>query len=502
VLCREEKVDRIDFANTAHRWDVEGKREVLYEGRAVEQSGQCTIHVLPHGEIRPVFVTDKQRAGNVKAFKDMSDAEVEAYRAMNVRVVTEVLRAHPVDVLHANHVVMQPTIAADACGALGIPFIIYPHGSAIEYTVRPDERFQRMLRETIERAAGLIIGSNEVRNRILELYPDRHQAIMDKSDIIGVGVDTSLFEPIAKAQRTNAIAKLKALKPAGGKPMAQEAELRKRLDAGELEAVLAYTNAYPHAHPDAEVVQKVDRVPWLDGNLLLFVGALTVGKGLQSVIAGLPRVLKTVPKAHLVIVGSGRYREVLEALVHAIATSNRDLLLQLTERGNDLDKTHLKGQWGDVAAYLADPENLELTLGAGADFADHVHFLGRLNHDLLRFVFPCVDVALFPSVIPEAYPLVLMESLSNGVLPTASNFSGFREGLDQLVPDLGEERVDLMRLPMEDATRVKGIADRLAALLSDERDWTQDLRDIATSRYDWAIRAEQMATAYRRYAGL
>jgi len=502
VLCREEQVERIDFATSAYRWSRDGRREPVFEGRPVEPRGRCTIHVLPHGEVRPVFVTDKQRAGNVKAFKEMSDAEVTAYREMNVRVVTEVLRAHPVDILHANHVVLQPTVAAEACGALGIPFIIYPHGSAIEYTVRPDPRFKAFLAGAIERCAGLIIGSDEVRNRILELYPERREAILEKSQIIGVGVDTSLFEPVPRSERDDAIARLKAARPGGGKTAALEVELRQRLDAGELEAALAYHEAYVHAAPDEGVAEKVERVPWRDGAILLFVGALTVGKGLQSVIAGLPRVLAKVPDAHLVIVGSGRYREVLEALVHAIATGNRGLLEQLTARGNDLDRTHLSGAWADVSAYLARGESLEATLAAGAGFAEHVHFLGRLNHDLLRFVFPCADVALFPSVIPEAYPLVLMESLSNGVLPTASNFSGFAEGLDQLVPDLGQARVEQMRLPMDAAVRVQGIADRLAGLLSDRRDWSAELRAIATARYDWAIRVEQMVGAYEEYGGV
>ena len=70
------------------------------------------------------------------------------------------------------------------------------------------------------------------------------------------------------------------------------------------------------------------------------------------------------------------------------------------------------------------------------------------------------------------------------------------------MPELGAERVDLMRLPLEDRGRVEGISERVAALLSDKRDWTGELRDIATKRYDWAIRADQMAQAYRRYAGL
>ena len=500
VPCREEDPEGIKHATAAYRWDAVGNPTTLFEGRDVGLTGDgsCTIHVLPHGDVRPVFVTDKQRAGNVKAFSDMSDEEIAAYTALNVTALTAILKAHPVDVLHANHVVLQPTIAAAACEELGIPFIIFPHGSAIEYTVRPDERFQRMVEQAVAAATGLIIGSNEVRDRLYELYPHRHDEIEAKSEIIGVGVDTSLFEPVPRSQRLAAIDKLKAAQPGGGKPAALEQELRQRLDAGDFSSVVEYRKNYPHAYPDEAVLDKVARVPWQQGNVLLFVGALTVGKGMQSVIAALPRVLRTAPETHLVIVGSGAYREVLEALVHAIATGNGELLAWLSERGNDLDKTHLSGPWDDVAAYLADEENRQVTLAAGADFAGHVHLVGRLNHDLLRFVFPCVDVALFPSVIPEAYPLVLMESLSNGVLPVASNFSGFAEGLDNLVPDLGAERVDLMRLPMDDATRVVGIADRLATLLSNKQDWSAELRDIATRRYDWSTRAEEMVRAYQR----
>ena len=59
-------------------------------------------------------------------------------------------------------------------------------------------------------------------------------------------------------------------------------------------------------------------------------------------------------------------------------------------------------------------------------------FLGRFNHKQLSYIFPCADLAVFPSVIPEAYPLVLMESLANGVLPVVSYFSGFKDGVDEL----------------------------------------------------------------------
>jgi len=499
VPCREEHPERIAHVDAAYRWDGKGGCEELFSERDADQPGTCTVHVLPHGNVRPVFVTDKQREGNVQAFSDMGDTDLADYLDLATHALRDVLRAHPVDVVHANHTVPQPTIAAKACEELGIPFIIYPHGSAIEYTVHRDARFQSMLRQAVLDAEGLIIGSDEVRQRILDLYPDLDIEIRARSRIIGVGVDTALFEPVAKDKRLEAMSRFKLAAPSGGKSPALEDELRRRLDAGETEAVREYAHAYPRAYPDESVAQKVDEVPWLDGNTMLFVGALTVGKGLQSVIVSLPEVLREVPDAHLIIVGSGAYREVLEALVHAIATGNAELLDYLTANGNDLDKTHLAGPWTDVASYLCDEEAKKMVLAAGSSFANHVHFLGRLNHDLLQFIFPCADIALFPSVIPEAYPLVLMEALANGVLPLASDFSGFAEGLDNLVGDLGAERVELMRLPMQDDIRVAGIARRVSALLAEQHDWSSELRAIATARYDWSIRAEQMASAYRDF---
>jgi glycosyltransferase involved in cell wall biosynthesis len=287
--------------------------------------------------------------------------------------------------------------------------------------------------------------------------------------------------------------------PGGGKTPALSAELRRRLTAGELDAVLDYRDAYAHDRPDADAAERLTRLPWSNGKAMLFVGALTVGKGLQSVIAALPTVLRRAPDAHLVIVGTGAYREVLEGLVHAIASGDDGLLEALTARGYDLERTPLSGSWPDVSRALHDPELRSAMRDAGPRFSDHVHFVGRLEHDLLRHLFPCADVAVFPSIIPEAYPLVLMEALSNGVLPAATSFSGFAEGLDVLVPRLGRDLVDRMWLPLEPEHRVAGIAAQLTALLSStSEELSARLRAIAVADYDWTVRAEQMVAAYRR----
>jgi len=95
----------------------------------------------------PVYVTDKQRDGVVKSFSNLSDAELNEYEAVSSRVLKKILIDHTLDILHCNHVTYQPQIAEKVCAETDTPYIIYPHGSAIEYTVKTDERYFNKVRE-------------------------------------------------------------------------------------------------------------------------------------------------------------------------------------------------------------------------------------------------------------------------------------------------------------------------------------------------------------------
>jgi len=212
--------------------------------------------------------------------------------------------------------------------------------------VRADARYREAARDALLAARGIISGNREVLDRILALYPDDRAALEEKSAIVGVGVDTALFRPVARADRAAEIARLEG--PFPGKAPAQGDELRSRLDAGDYAALTGYRDAYDHGAPDADAAEKLARVPWDRAGVLLFVGALTAGKGVQGLLAALPRVLARHPDTHLLVVGSGSYREVLEALVHALATGDEALFGHLRAHGFDLDRSELTGGWPDV----------------------------------------------------------------------------------------------------------------------------------------------------------
>jgi glycosyltransferase involved in cell wall biosynthesis len=301
-----------------------------------------------------------------------------------------------------------------------------------------------------------------------------------------VGTDTSLFTPLSAAERPAAIARLASMHRPGGKTPAQRAALQRSLDQGQLTAVRDYWEAYDHNVEDADLPALLERLP-VEHDLLLFVGAMTYGKGIQSLIAAMPGILARRPNTHLVLVGSGTYREVLEALCHALSSGNLELFDRLVAQGQDLERAAMSGPLEDLAAYAAQPAHRQLLARCGPQLRERVHFLGRLDHPRLRCIFPCCRLAVFPSVIKEASPLVFLEALAGGVLPCGSYHSGLRDGLDDLQPHLPPEIWQRMRLPVEPGGRIEGILDNLCGLLErlEREDLRPRLRQLAVDRYDW-----------------
>lgn len=502
VICREPDPDSIEHVDQAFAWTTGGRPRELFQREKVGGGGRCVLHQLAESSVQPVFLADKQRSGNVKEFPELTDEELLSYHNDCVGALTAILKELRLDLLHANHTVYQPVVAAEACPVSSTPFLVFPHGSAIEYVLRRDERFADLAHGALLAADGMVTGNREVRDRILDLYPASRDRLAAKSHLVGVGVDTDLFAPIPRRDRARHLRRAGRDVPAGGKQAEQSAALRERLAAGEWGAVADYRAAYDQSQPDEDALAKLDGVTDAD-RILLFVGALTAGKGLQSVIAALPSLFATSPETRLVVVGSGRFREVLEALVYAIASRDEALLEALVACDLDVPEADRYPPFEDIRRLLDDPDGRARLLSQGPEFMDRVLFVGRFDHERLRHLFPCADLSIFPSVVPEAYPLVLMESLANGVLPVVTDFSGFTDALDELESVLGKNWVDRMRLPAT-GDRVPGIAARLQSLLVDPElsGLAPTLRAVAVEQYDWNVRAAAMEAVYAKIAAL
>ncbi len=97
----------------------------------------------------------------------------------------------------------------------------------------------------------------------------------------------------------------------------------------------------------------------------------------------------------------------------------------------------------------------------------------------------------------EAYPLVLLESISAGVLPAGSYFEGLGDGLDAIGARLGADIAPLMRFEMDTEKRVASIAENVSGLLGREPVWKDECRRLAVEVYSWKAVAAGMEKAYK-----
>jgi glycosyltransferase involved in cell wall biosynthesis len=150
------------------------------------------IHNPDIGGLLPVYVKDPYEGFEVKAFPELTEAELDRYIEANVAAVRDVAeRAGGIDLALANHLVMGPAILARADVA---PFAAKIHGSALEYTVKPHPRFLPYAREGMEAARGVLVGSRHTAESLWAELPELGD-LEEKTRLGPPGVDTEEFSP-------------------------------------------------------------------------------------------------------------------------------------------------------------------------------------------------------------------------------------------------------------------------------------------------------------------
>jgi glycosyltransferase involved in cell wall biosynthesis len=115
-------------------------------------------------------------------------------------------------------------------------------------------------------------------------------------------------------------------------------------------------------------------------------------------------------------------------------------------------------------------------------------FTGALEHRHLRHLLPLCDVAVVPSIFPEAFGMVAAEAAAAGVLPVVSAHSGLAEVAAGIGEEVGPEATPLLTFPAGDAAALR---DRLAAVLAlrGERRHALGLaaRRAVEQRWSWQV---------------
>jgi glycosyltransferase involved in cell wall biosynthesis len=164
---------------------------LLCQDREVRPQG-VHVHNPDIGGLLPVYVKDPYEGFEVKAFPELSDAELDRYLEANVAAVREVAAAAGgIDAALANHLVMGPAILARAAVA---PFAAKVHGSALEYTVKPHPRFLLYAEEGMLAARCVLVGSRHTAESLWAALPNV-PGLREKTRLGPPGVDTDEFRP-------------------------------------------------------------------------------------------------------------------------------------------------------------------------------------------------------------------------------------------------------------------------------------------------------------------
>ena len=417
--------------------------DLLCQDRDWEPPEGVTVHIPDIGRVLPVYVADTYEGFDAKPFPELTEEELRHYLAANVDAVRAV---PPPDVALANHLVMGPVILARA----GVsPYAVKIHGSALEYTVRPNpERFLPYALEGIRGAAGVLVGSEHTANSLFEVLADE-PSLPERTRLGPPGVDVHEFRP-----REPDLEQLAARPAAGWGGEGGTAEVLRELDLSR------------------------DRI-------VSYVGKLIVSKGVDLLLAAWPLVVGRVPDARLVVVGFGTYREALERFVDSLRRRDLDDLREIAARGRELEGGP-PGELRYLNAFLDTVDDAWLRAAPAA--AERIHFTGRLEHDDLPLLLPACEAQVMPSTFPESFGMVAAEAAACGALPLSANHSGMAEVTATLRPALPEHMRHLMSFDVGPGA-VREIASNLVEWLELDPDERAQARAAlaaeAARRYSW-----------------
>src|SRR3954453_590435 len=423
LLCQDREAGELDFVDAVGRWE-DGELDV----EIVSEPVRCTAYVPDIGGVLPVYVADEYEVFRAVRFADLTDDELGRYLEANVSAVREVAERSGAEVALANHLVMGPAIVARAVGGR-VPYAGKGHGSALEYTVRPEpERFLPYAREGLEQAGAVLVGSRHTAESLWEVMGDPD--LPDRTRLGPPGVDAAAFSPLAP----------------------DEAGRRLRALADRLEGASGGWGGDPGASDALRALDPV-REP-----IVSYVGKLLVSKGVDLLLAAWPLVWASARDARLVIVGFGTYREGLERLMSALARGDLDDAREVARLGRELEGGP-RAELTYLARFL--DELPASYLDAARDAFERVHFTGRLEHDDLPDLLPSCLAQVVPSTFPEAFGMVAVEAAAWGALPLSASHAGLAEVSRQL-----QDAVEAEVRPLLSFERAPGAVEEIASKLS------------------------------------
>ena len=429
LFSREQKPEDFDFIDEAWRNPSDREMQSVFD-RGRRSEGLCVSVTYENVFLCAAYLRFLEPLALF--FERMTLAQISVYVTQMKARIQRWVRHFKIDVLIVNHAIFLPYI----CSELEVPYITVIHGTALQVVER-NLHFLDYLKAGLRRSQEVVVLNRSVRARVEYLLcPDMPDNIVE----IPGGVDDSSF------------------------------------------CIL---------ESDSGVFEEYDIDPGV--TLLTFHGQLLKGKGVDLLIASMPLLLKHRDNIHLLIMGDGPFKDVLQRLVMLLSERNvREIKILAKENGLvRLFRQFVEIDWDD---YFAKADLL----------IERIIFAGYVTQARLAQILSHSQMAIIPSLDSEAFPLVMVEALACGVVTVASYHSGLEDILDKVErvagPSVKVERITVSMI----AQSVIGTL-RLLNNLSrplDKDSFRFRLRDLVCRRYTWEIVVGQFLQVLEEILGV
>jgi len=519
LFCQERSGEKYDFIESSYLFDNTNEHLDQIHEKTTPYEGKCKCYIPDIGRILPVYVKDRYEGFDAEEITQLSKEALENYISCNEKALKATFAYDKPDIIISNHTVMQPVYVKRALNDFsGIFVFTVIHGSCLNFSVKKSPLALKYAIEGLNMTDKLVF----LTDYSMQEFSDFFQGIADfkaEKILIPAGVDIESFIPLGKG--TSKIARihmlLKKAESEYGNSAGAEFEYTNNMGevsnekTRDFDKFVKEASAYQLSNTKALLMEKGDtksidsdikakllNINWEKGTILLYYGKYLWTKGIHNLILSLPFVLQENPDTKLVLVGFGTSRGYLEAIVGALdkgdskklgylLTSPQDFQSHV-EKGTEIYSSYILDMLEDVERSKA---YFEKTIGI---ISDKVIFTGFMDHNLLKDLIPCADIAIAPSIFPEAFGLVGVEALACGVFPIQPYHSGFKSVVDSYSElfelDTKFNALDKLWL---DENLVKNIAIQINTILATYNQQGSDLNDkvkstarkICIDHYSW-----------------
>ena len=370
-----------------------------------------------------VYVLNHYEGYTVKALGDPKCTEDEIDGVIDKTAIgLKKVLSQGVDRVLTNHTLLSPVIGKRACQGTNVPYDVKVHGSSICFSLKQRPELLKYAVEGLSSCQNIVVGTNYISTVLSATFKECPQSSDLSRKVVRIppGMDPSLFQLLDStlANQERFLTKVKSFverRPNGRRASNTTLPIHPSRHEDLRSALVSLADSYDQWSVDADLISRWPVISE-DEPIVCYFGAYLHSKGVGELLASFPRILEQVPKARLLIIGYGSYREHMEGMMSAFESGNVDDFTSYARAGDFLDCS--SDQLRALFRHLSPSECQRVTI------------TGMLEHKQLCEILPLASVVVVPSKGSEAFGMVTVEAMSCGVLSICNYHTGIKDVLD------------------------------------------------------------------------